>query len=236
MTQQTSNIDEPSEKRKRFVLQIIFYVVGLVVTAFGIAFAINSRLGITPVTSFPYAISVVSGIRIGTCVTIFLIFCIFIQFILLRKEFKLIELTQIIVATAFGFFVDFAIFVLGDFGIPTYAGQLTMLAISIVIVSFGLVMYLDAKLVLMPVEGLTTVIAQKLSTSFHRVKIVLDCIFVLLSITITFAFLNEIYGVREGTVISAIVIGKLLPYCRALINMILRKIKLYNLLNPEQMS
>ena len=234
MTTKTQKTDEVTTKRKRFALQIALYVNGLVVMAFGIALAINSNLGITPVTSFPFAISSVSGIRVGICITVFLLVCIILQIILLRKEFKWINLTQIIFATIFGLFVDAAIFIIGDFSIPTYAGQLTMLAISILLVAFGLVSYLDAKLILMPVEGLTEVIVQKLNSTFHRVKIAMDCIFVSLAIIITFTFLNEVYGVREGTVISAIAIGKLLPASRIFLNMILRKMRLYDLLNSQQ--
>lgn len=233
MTSRTVKTDDTATKRKRFVLQIILYVAGLMVAAFGIVFAINSRLGITPISSFPFAVSTVSGIGIGVCFTAFLVICIILQIVLLRREYKWINLTQIIVATIFGFFVDLAIFVVGDFSIPTYAGQLLMLAISIVIVAFGIGLYLDAKLMLMPVEELTSVITQKLKTSFHRVKIAMDCTLVAMAIATTLIFMSEIYGVREGTVISAVAIGRLLPYCRKLNGMILRKMKLYDLLNHE---
>jgi uncharacterized membrane protein YczE len=234
MKTQTSIKDETTEKRKRLALQLVLYVVGLILLAFGITFTINSNLGITPVSSLPFAISIVTGIRMGICVTAVFTSFIALQIIILRKEFRWINLTQILVAVGLGMFVDFARFVVGDFSIPTYAGQFALLTLGIVTFTFGIVVYLDARLILVPVEGLIDAIVQKADTPFHRVKIIMDCTFVALAIAISLIFLQEIQGVREGTVISAVVVGKLMPYFRTFLNMTLRKMKLYDLLYPEQ--
>lgn len=50
---------------------IIKYVVGLFIMNIGIAFSIKSNLGSTPVVSVPYAISLITGIDIGICNTLF---------------------------------------------------------------------------------------------------------------------------------------------------------------------
>ncbi len=62
-------------------------------------------------------------------------FYILVQILLLRKKFRPIDLTQLVFSTIFGRFVDVAKKVVGDFAIPTYPGQLVMLAISIVFCS-----------------------------------------------------------------------------------------------------
>ena len=46
---------------RQFIYRVLIYVLGLVFLAFSVAFAINSDLGISPVNSLPYAISLVSG-------------------------------------------------------------------------------------------------------------------------------------------------------------------------------
>ena len=45
------------------------------------------------------------------------------------------------------------------FVIPTYFGQLLMMAISIVLVAIGVAIYMDVKLVNMPMEGMTLAIS-----------------------------------------------------------------------------
>ena len=46
------------------------YLVGLVVLAFGITLAVNSNLGVSPVTSLPYVVSQVLHVTLGTCTVI----------------------------------------------------------------------------------------------------------------------------------------------------------------------
>lgn len=211
--------------KKKLAVQLLMYVSGLFIIAFGIAIAINSDLGISPVSSLPFVVSLISGIGVGTCVTAFFLICILIQIILLGKEFKWINLSQIIFSFIFGYFVDFAIFVMGDLRIPTYAGQLVMLFISIILISFGLTLYLDAKLISLPPEGLVSAIAQKTQSGmFHRAKIATDTVIVLLAIALSLIFLGGVYGVREGTVITAVLAGKLMPYCKRVISLVAKRL------------
>lgn len=197
----------------KILYRVLFYSFGLLLMAFGVAFSVNSGLGVSPVNSLPYAISVAGGIDMGRCVI--LVFCSFIviQIILLRKEFKPINLLQIVFSTLFGYFVDFAKWVLSGFNIPTYAGKLVMLLISIVLVSLGLVFYLSAEIVPMPMEGMTLAISSKIpEIPFPTIKIVVDCLSVLLAVAIGCVFMGKVQGVREGTIISALLIGKLMGF------------------------
>ncbi|MCL2852825.1 MAG: DUF6198 family protein [Defluviitaleaceae bacterium] len=213
---------------KRLAARIAVYILGLLTLAFGVVFAINSDLGVSPVNALPFAVSTVFGIRMGISLTSLFLFFLVAQIVLLRKEFKWINLTQIIYSFIFGYFVDFAIFVKGDFSLPTYAGQLTWLAISLILIPTGLSMYLEAKLVPMPSEGIVMVITQKLkNTTFARIKVIFDCVLVTCAILLTVIALGGISGIREGTVISAIFIGKLMPYTRKAIAYVLGKMGFY---------
>jgi len=208
---------------KRLLAQIIVYLVGLTILAFGVVFAINSALGISPVNAVPFASSIVSGVGMGISVTVFFLICIGLQIILLGKEFKWINLTQIIFSFIFGFLVDFGIWVIGDFTFAalmgdnvmlSYIGQLIMKAISLVLIAIGLAVYLDAKLINLPSEGLCLAIVDKTGKTFPKVKVAFDCVLVIIAISITLIFLGRLEGIREGTVIAAIFIGKLIPMVR----------------------
>ncbi|MCL2618450.1 MAG: DUF6198 family protein [Defluviitaleaceae bacterium] len=213
---------------KRLVARVAVYVLGLLILAFGVVFAINSNLGISPVNSLPFAASLVTGVGMGISVTIFFLANLVLQIVILRRDFKLINLTQIIYSFIFGYFVDFAMFVLGDFTLPTYFGQLTMLAISLILLPTGLSMYLEAKLVPMPSEGFVLAVTQKLQKyTFARIKVIYDCALVLSAITLTLVALGGVYGAREGTVISALLIGKLMPPARKAIAHVLGKLGFY---------
>lgn len=199
------------DKKVKIVYRVAFYLLGLLLLSAGSIFSINSGLGVSPVNALPYAVSVVSGVKLGTCVTAIFSLYIIVQVVLLRSEFKPVNLLQIVFSTLFGVFVNAVKSMLGSFCFPTYFGRLAMMCISIILVSLGLLFYLSADIVPMPMEGMTMTITKRLKRfSFHNVKIVIDSVSVLLACVITLAGLGGITGVREGTIIAAIVTGKVL--------------------------
>lgn len=210
---------------QKMLWRILFYILGLLIMAFGVAISVNSELGVSTVNSLPYEISLISGVNLGTCVIIVFACYVVVQIILLRKRFRLIDLTQIVFSTIFGYFVDFAEFVVGDFAIPTYFGKLVMLAVSIVMIALGVSMYVGTKLINMPMEGMTSAITELLpGKSFHQVKIVVDCIVVVVSLALSLVCLHGLYGVREGTVLCALLVGYTMKPIQKKLNPLMEKI------------
>lgn len=207
----------------QWAIRVLLYVLGLLFLAFGVAIAANSNLGISPVNSLPYVVSAVVSRDPGTCVT--LVFCsyILLQIIILRREFKPINLLQIVFSTIFGYFVNFTKAIVGDFAIPTYAGQLAMLAGSIVAIAIGVVLYIEVDLVPMPMEGLSLAVAGKLNIPFHNMKIIIDCLVVLAGAALSFACLHKLAYIREGTIITAIVTGKVMALVKKPLSPLLQK-------------
>lgn len=207
------------EKNINLLNRFIIYVIGLFILALGVAFSINSKLGVSPVNSLPYVVSVISGIKMGTCVIVIFSSYILLQILILRKEFKWINLTQLLFSTIFGYFVNFAKYILGDFSIPTYIGQLVMMTIGMFLVALGITLYMNAKLINMPMEGLTDAIQRKFlkSLSFQDVKVIMDSIVVIVGIILSFVFLGKIDGIREGTILSAILIGLIMKQLKKVI-------------------
>lgn len=208
----------------KYLIRIGVYCVGLLILAFGVVLSVNSNLGVSPVSSLPYVISVIVKAPLGICVT--LTYCAFIllQVLIQRRDFKLINLLEILFSTIFGYFVDFAELVLMGVHFEAYGIRLAMLAVSIVLIALGLVIYVDAKLVPMPMEGLVGCISEKTGKTFGAVKTVIDCLVVLTGVVLCLVFLGRIDGIREGTVITAIVTGKLVGMIRKAIGPALNRI------------
>lgn len=195
-----------------FIRRVVIYILGLLFLAFGVAFSVNSNLGVSPVNSLPYVVSLITETDMGSCVIVIFGSYILVQILLLRRNFQWVNLTQMVFSTLFGYFVDFAKWVVGDFALPTYFGQLAMLAISIIMVAAGVCLYMDVKLVNMPMEGMTHAIKETLlpGLAFHDVKVIMDCVVVGIGVVLSFLFLGRLDGIREGTVICALLVGKLM--------------------------
>ena len=199
----------------QWAIRIAFYCIALFFMALSVAFSANSNLGISPVNSLPYVISDIVTATPGSCVTAIFCFYIFVQFLILRKDFKAIDLTQIIFSSIFGYFVNFTKWLVGDFVFPGgYIGRLGMHCVGIVFVAFGVFLYLDVDMVPMPIEGMTMVIAKKLGRPFPSVKVVVDSSVVLLGILLTIFLLHKVpfvhdgVRIREGTILAALATGK----------------------------
>lgn len=213
------------KKQITYLYRFLIYAFGLFFMAIGVAFSVNSNLGVSPVNSLPYVISLIFGKDLGICVTSVFSVYILVQLLIKRTRFRPVDLTQLVFSAIFGYFVDFAKFLVGDFALPGYGGQLILLLISMVFVAIGLSLYLGVELVNMPMEGMTIAISQCFpKIPFHRVKIVVDCSTVALGIGLSFLFLGNLQGIREGTVLCALLIGKILPAAQKPILPFVRKL------------
>ena len=106
------------------------YFIGLFMTTIGIALSVKSNLGVSPVSSIPYTITCVWGIEMGKATILFHVILVLIQILLLRKNFKLVQLLQVPVGIVFG--IVFGIFLYLPANLIPLAGEGCMQAVSTV--------------------------------------------------------------------------------------------------------
>ena len=107
-------------KRKpaQLAARVGIYCIGLLILAFGITLSVNSNLGVSPVSSLPYVVSRILNVSLGTCTTIVYALYVLFQMVLNGKKFQPELLLQLVFSTLFGYFVDAAKLVMGDFALP----------------------------------------------------------------------------------------------------------------------
>lgn len=188
------------------------YILGLVVLSFGIAFSIRSGLGVSPVSSVPYTLSRITGLTVGLTTTAFYSFCVFLQLVILKKDFKVRHALQIFFAYAFGLFTDMSLFLTRNMVVDIYPLRLLLLAISLVLIAFGVYTVVLTDVVMNAPDGLVKAISGHWQIEFSRVKSTFDIVCVSTSIILSLIFIGSIPGLREGTVIAALSIGKLIGF------------------------
>lgn len=198
-------------KNGNLLKRILIYILGFFLFAFGVIFSVKSNLGVSPVNSLPYTISLITGYDQGLLTTLIYCFYIVLQAVLLRRKFSPVRILQVIPAFLFGYLVSLAGRILAF--VPTsenYIVRLLYLLFSMVQAAFGVLCYLTAQLVLQPPEGLTESLATISGTEFHKMKIVVDCTIVAISIALNLVYFHRLTSVREGTVIAAVGMGSIL--------------------------
>ena len=188
---------------------IIKYVVGLFIMNIGITFSIKSNLGSTPVVSVPYAISLITGIDIGICNTLFQCFLVLIEFLLLRSAFHPKHFLQVFVGILFGAFTSISMIILSI--IPQASVlwvQILFLILGILFLAFGLFLYVPTNVVPVAVDGLTQAVSITTNQSFTKIKVIMDISWIVLSWILSFVFLGHFDGSAGiGTIIAAMSIG-----------------------------
>ena len=79
-----------------WIKRIMLFVGGLFVMSLGVGLSIKSGLGVTPISSIPYSLTLASGANIGITTIIFNAILVFLQIPILKKRFKAKRLLQLI--------------------------------------------------------------------------------------------------------------------------------------------
>lgn len=197
--------------------RIIVYVLGFFLLAIGINISKLASLGISPVSSVPYAVELVWGMELGKATIIIYIGLILLQIILLRKDYKIKNLLQFFSTYLLGTLITYTSSEYMLFWVPapvSYVLKLFYLLISISVIGIGVFLFLTADIMPLPAEGLSQVIVQvsKGKINLGNAKIIVDIGLVLISALISLVFLGSLKSVREGTILTALLVGKVIGF------------------------
>ena len=210
---------------KQIPRRVFLYIFGIFIASIGVVLSVNAGLGVSPVNSLPFVLSRITSLTMGTCLMIVMVACLSLEILIMRKDFKWYNLARLLFVPIFGLFVDLGYLLIGGLYIPTYFGRLFMLLLGIPLISAGISLHIAVQLIYLPPEGLADSITKKLPNSqFHRVRMVLDMGFVSLAAILSLVFLSGLQGVREGTLLAAIFVGKCIPYTSRLVRPLVRKL------------
>lgn len=186
------------------------YFIGLFVMTIGIALSVKSNLGVSPVSSIPYTITCVWGIEMGKATILFHIVLVLIQILVLRKNFKPVQLLQILIGVVFGYFTTFCNYLVSFLPTPDNLGiRILMVLASTVFVAVGIFLYLPADLIPLAGEGCMQAVSTVTHIEFAKVKIGFDCTMVLVSAVTCLTILHSLGSVGIGTILAAVLVGTL---------------------------
>lgn len=195
--------------KKEIFKRYILFVISLFFCGVGIALTKHAELGVSPISSLANVISIkFDFISFGNWLIVSNLVLLLGQIILLRRNFKLIQLMQILLSFIFGYFTDFGLWMIKDIPNENYIIRLLLVFSGIVFIGFGISLGVIADVVLNSGEGFVKALSDVIKKDFGSVKIVFDVSCVLLSIVLSLLmFDGNLLGTREGTIISAVFVG-----------------------------
>jgi len=193
--------------KTELIKRYIFLLVGLFVNGLGVSFITKAGLGTSPITSIPYTLSLGFTPTVGMFTLVFNIFLIILQVILLRRNFQLQNLLQLPIIALFSFFIDLTMSLLGFMQPETYAMKVVSLIVGCLILGFGVFMEMVANVAMLPGEATVRAVSDVFSTDFGKTKIAFDSSMTVIAAILSFIMFKHLDGVREGTIVAAILVG-----------------------------
>ena len=155
----------------------------------------------------PNVLSLNFPFTLGNFTIFFSIFLIVLQLIILRKNFKLEHILQIPVSIIFGYFIDLTMILFSWVNPEAYIMKIVYLLIGCLILGVGVYMEVLADVVMFPGESFVRAIVLTWKTNFGTTKICFDVSMSVIAAVLSFIFAGSLAGVREGTVIAALLVG-----------------------------
>jgi uncharacterized membrane protein YczE len=197
----------------KLFLRLGLYFMGLFIMTAGIAISVKSNLGVSPVSSIPYTITCVAGIEMGKATILFHCVLVILQILLLRSNFKIKNLLQVVIGVVFGYFTTFCNWCATFLPTPENIGiRVGMILISTVLVAIGIFFYMPANIMPLAGEGAMQAVSAMTNIEFPKVKIAFDISMVVISLVTCLIVLHSLGSVGMGTVIAAILVGTVLGF------------------------
>ena len=189
------------------VKRYLIFFIGLFVNSLGVSLITKANLGTSPISSIPYVLSLNFSFTLGNFTIFFSIFLIFLQLCILRKNFKLEHLLQIPISILFGYFIDFTMVLLKSVNPETYVMKFVYLLIGCLILGFGVYLEVLANVAMLPGESFVRAIVNTWNREFGSTKVMFDVSMAVIAAVLSFVFAYHLDGVREGTIIAALLVG-----------------------------
>ena len=201
-----------SRINKNIFNRVLFFITGLFIMSIGVALSVKASLGVSPISCVPYIFSMEFPLTLGELVIIQNILLIIMQIILLRRKYRLFQLVQLPAVFVFGFFIDLSLLLLSDIDTSFYLQKIILCVLGCAVLAFGIFLIVKAGITYMPGEGLAMAIIEVFHTDFGKTKIGIDSSMVILGVISSYAILHRLEGIREGTVLSALLVGYLIRF------------------------
>ena len=202
---------------KNFIQTLDRYIIattGMFLSAVGIAMTIVSNLGTSPLSCPSYVLNLrVPSVSVGTFTLLVNCLYVLIQILLLRRQFRLADLLQIVASAIFGYMIDIALSTMGWLHPVRLVDKIGLNVASCLISAFGVSLEVAARAWMLSAEMTAAALAKVLGREFSTMKIAMDCSVVAISAALAMAFFGNPLGdgssyvIGIGTALSAVLIG-----------------------------
>lgn len=130
------------------------------------------------------------------------------QKLVFRKGFSIKDIIlQVGISIVFSVFIDLSIYLFGWFVPQTYVGRMMYLIFGCAVMATGMSAVVIVNFTVLPGEGAIKCIVKYTGWEFGTAKIIFDSSTIAAAVFLCLIAIGSLEGIREGTLISALIIG-----------------------------
>lgn len=199
---------------KKILKNYALLIFGLFIMSFGVALSVKSELGTTPISCIPNVLKYAIPLSLGTITIIFNVLLIVIQVIILKNEFQRKQWMQLVVTIIFGYFIDFALYVLTPLEPTDYISQWILCIISCFIIALGVYIEVKSNAIVLPGEGVSLAVRHVTHIEFGKIKTAFDSSNFIIGGLLSLLLYGGFRGIGLGTIFAGIVVGYIVRFYR----------------------
>lgn len=193
----------------RQIERLVWFSAGILINSFGIVLITKGALGTSQISSIPYVLSLqLPSISFGMFSFIMNMVYIVLQALLLRRQFKPIQLLQIVVNVVFSASIDVFMAMLSFYAPQQLFTRVLSAVAGCIVLAFGISVEVAPDLIMVPGEGIVAAISKVSGRRFGSVKVVFVVTLILIAALLSWLFFGNIVGVGVGTLLSAVSVGQ----------------------------
>ena len=188
------------------------FIVGLFIASMGVAFSTKAGLGTSPVASVPYSISLVSSLlSFGGWLNLLSVIQIITQVAVLKGKCNYTEIAiQTVLAFVYGYLTNLSVWLIRGIAVTGYPMQFLFMLLGCAILALGIWIQLKGGVAMLPGEAMNRAISKVSGKRYENVKIFFDILYIVISVLICLEILGRLQGVREGSIIAAVLVGSII--------------------------
>ena len=212
--------------KKAYGYRILFYLIGLLALAIGLTLNTKAGLGVSPIISVSYSVSVITGQNFGNMT--FVLYGIFVVIELALHTVRILlgkmgdgkgrwlvllkDALQFPLSLVFTRFLNVFSAAIPDFSEGPLAVRLVVLLFAILFTGVGAALSLNMRIIPNPGDGIVQAIADCIGKSVGFTKNCFDLLNICITFTIGMAFTGHLVGIGLGTVLAVLGVGRVIAF------------------------
>lgn len=207
--------------RKQWIYRGFFYIISMLVLAFGITLNTKSGLGVSPIISVSYCVSEILHASFGNMTlilySVFVVVELIIHFLTHQYKYLILDMLQFPISLIVTRFMNLFVWFLPDFTSDyagsfwgSLAGRILVLIVAIIFTGIGAAVSLNMRVVPNPGDGIVQALADVARKNVGLMKNMFDISCVGTTIFMCMFWKGEILGIGIGTILAMLGVGRVI--------------------------